>query len=48
MTLLVQSHTIFAKSYIFYDLQIRMNLNEWPTPNPSPKPTSHWGLEELY
>ncbi len=23
-----------------------MNLYEWPTPNPAPKPTHHWGLEK--
>ncbi len=32
-TSLVQIHTIFAKSYVFYELPIRMNLYEWPTPN---------------
>ncbi len=36
--------TIFDKSYVFYQLPIRMNLYEGPTPNPSPKPTRHWGL----
>ncbi len=41
MTSLVQIHTIFAKSYVFYELPIRMNLYEWPTPNPAPKPTRH-------
>ncbi len=25
-----------------------MNLYEWPTPNPAPKPTRHWGLEKSY
>ncbi len=39
---------IFAKSYKFYKLPIRMNLNEWPTPNPAPKPTRHWGLDKSY
>ncbi len=39
MTSLVQIHTIFDKSYVFYELTIRMNLYEWPTPNPAPKPT---------
>ncbi len=48
MTSLVQIHTIFAKLYVFYELPIRMNLYEWPTPNPAPKPTRHWGLEKLY
>ncbi len=47
-TSLVQILTIFAKSYVFYELPIRMNLNEWPTPNPAPKPTRHWGLGKLY
>ncbi len=42
MTSLVQIHAIFAKSYVFYELAIRMNLYEWPTPNPAPKPTHHW------
>ncbi len=41
-------NTIFAKSYIFYELPIRMNLYEWPTPNPAPKPTRHWGLDKSY
>ncbi len=27
---------------------IRMNLYEWPTLNPAPKPTRHWGLEKSY
>ncbi len=35
-TSLVQIHTIFAKSNVFYVLPIRMNLYEWPTPNPAP------------
>ncbi len=48
MTSLVQIHTNFAKSYVFYELPIYMNLNEWPTPNPAPKPTCHWGLEKSY
>ncbi len=48
MTSLVQIHMIFAKSYVFYELPIRMNLYEWPTPNPAPKPTRHWGLDKLY
>ncbi len=38
---------IFAKLYVFYGLPIRMNLYEWPTPNPAPKPTHHWGLYEF-
>ncbi len=25
-----------------------MNLYEWPTPNPAPKPTRHWGLDKSY
>ncbi len=45
---LVQIHTFFAKSYVFYELPIRMNLYEWPTPNPAPKPTRHWGLDKSY
>ncbi len=32
MTSLVQIHTIFAKSYGFYELH---NSYEWPTPNPA-------------
>ncbi len=36
----------FAKSYIFDELPIHMNLYEWPTPNPAPKPNRHWGLEK--
>ncbi len=47
-TSLVQIHTIFAKSYVFYELSICMNLYEWPTPNPAPKPTRHWGLDKSY
>ncbi len=47
-TSLVQIHTIFAKPYIFYESPIRMNLYEWPTPNPAPKPTLHWGLDKSY
>ncbi len=43
-TSLLQIHMIFAKSYAFYELPIRMNMNEWPTP----KPPCHWGLEKSY
>ncbi len=25
-----------------------MNLYKWPTPNPAPKPTRHWGLDKSY
>ncbi len=25
-----------------------MNLYEWPTANPAPKPTRHWGLDKSY
>ncbi len=25
-----------------------MNLYEWPTPNPAPKPTRHWGLDKSF
>ncbi len=39
---------LLLKSYIFYELPIRMNLYEWPTPNPAPKPTHHWGLDKSY
>ncbi len=39
---------IFAKSYVFYELPFCMNLYEWPTPNPAPKPTRHWGLDRSY
>ncbi len=41
-------HKIFAKSYVFYEFPIRMNLYEWPTPKPAPKPTHHWGLDNSY
>ncbi len=27
---------------------IRINLYKWPTPNPAPKPTRHWGVDKLY
>ncbi len=47
-TSLIQIHTIFAKSYVFYELPIRMNLYGWPTPNPAPKPTHRWGLDKSY
>ncbi len=42
------TRTIFAKKYIFYKLPIRLNLYKWPTPNPAPKPTRHWGLVRSY
>ncbi len=45
---LVQIHTFFAKSYVFYELWNRMNLYEWPTPNPAPKPNRHWGLDKSF
>ncbi len=32
----------------FFELLIRINLYKWPTPNPAPKPTRHWGLEKSY
>ncbi len=47
-TSLVQIHMIFAKSYVFYEFPIHVNLYEWPTPNPAPKPTRHWGLNKSY
>ncbi len=57
-TNLVGAHELFelqayptlshGKSYIFYELPIRINLYEWPTPNPAPKPTRHWGLDKSY
>ncbi len=47
-TSLVQIHMIFAKSYVFHELPIRMNLKEWSTPNPAPKPTRHWGFKKSY
>ncbi len=31
----------------FTSCTIRLNLFEWPTPNPAPKPTSHWGLDKF-
>ncbi len=34
-TSLVQIQTVFAKSYVFYELLIHINLYEWPTPNPT-------------
>ncbi len=39
---------IFAKSYVFYELPVRMILYERPTTNPAPKPTHYWGLEKSY
>ncbi len=39
---------IFAKSYVCYELPIRINLYELPTLNPAPKPTRHWGLDKSY
>ncbi len=47
-TSLVQIQTIFAKSYVFYEVPISMNLYELPTSNPAPKPTRHWGLDKSY
>ncbi len=44
MTSLLKMNTIFAKSCVFYELPIHMNLYEWPTPNPTPKPS----LDKLY
>ncbi len=41
-------NNIFAKSYVFYELPIRMNLYEWPSPDPDPKPTCNLGLEKSY
>ncbi len=46
-TSLVQIHTIFAKSYVFYELPIRMNFYKLPTPNLAPKPTCHWVYKEF-
>ncbi len=37
----------FAKSYVFYELPIRMNLYEWPTPNPAPKPYPSLGFRQI-
>ncbi len=34
-----------GNSYIFYEVA---NSYEWPTPNPAPKPTRHWGLDKSY
>ncbi len=48
MTSLVQIHMIFSKSYVFYELPIRMILYEPPTTNPAPKPTHYWDLEKSY
>ncbi len=48
MTSLVQIHTILAKSYVIYELPIRMNLYEYPRPNSTPKPIRNWGLDKLY
>ncbi len=47
-TSFVQIHTIFAKSCIFYELPIRMNLYEWATLNPAPEHIRHWGLDKSY
>ncbi len=38
-TSLLKMYTIFAKSCVFYELPIHMNLYEWPTPNSTPKPS---------
>ncbi len=32
----------------FTSCTIRMNLYEWPTPNPTPKPTHHCGVDKSY
>ncbi len=45
---LKKNYNIFAKSYVFYELPIHINLYEWPTPNPAPKPTRHWRLDKSY
>ncbi len=47
MTSLLKNNTIFAKSCVFYELPIHMNLYEWPTPNPTPKPSKH-SLDKSY
>ncbi len=31
----------------FTSCTIRMNLYEWPTPNPTPKPNHHWGFRQI-
>ncbi len=46
-TSLVQTHRIFAKSNIFYELAIRMNLYEGPTPNPTPWTYPSLGFREI-
>ncbi len=46
-TSLVQIHTVFAKSYVFYELPIRMNLYEWPTPNPAPLTYPSLGFRQI-
>ncbi len=48
MTSRRQIHMNLAKSYVFYELAILLNLYEWPTPNPAPKPTRHCGLDKSY
>ncbi len=45
-TSIIQNYMIFAKLYIFYGSKV--NLYEWPTPNPAPKSTRHWGLDKSY
>ncbi len=45
----IRAHSyMFAKLYVFTSSLIRMNLYEWPTPYPVPKPTLHWGLDKSY
>ncbi len=44
-TSLVIRTIFFAKWYLFYELH---NSYEWPTSNPAPKPTRHWGVDNSY
>ncbi len=36
----------FLNRTYFMSCTIRMNLYEWPTPTPAPKPTHHWCLDK--
>ncbi len=39
----------FLRNHMYFTSPpIHMNLYKWPTPNPTPKPTRHWGLDKSY